>query len=523
MNKVYDWIAKHAIFTPDKLALVETATDRRFTYKQFNQEANRVANFLEKLGIKAGDRVAIMAPNCVEILFTLFGATKIGAIFVPLNNKLTSAELVPIVQNCEPALLIYADEFGKTVSDLRQQFQFQHTIKLSGQVAQDELDWVQSLASVPDQRSQPIPVDQNAPQMLLYTSGTTGKPKGVILPHRMQFFNGINFATRDLSGNDRVLVHTPMFYTGGLNVYTTPAILLGGTVVIMHHWDADEALRVIEKEKITAFFGVPTQLLMMADSPLFEQVDLSSLKWLISGGAPCPLPLIKRLIARGLRFKQGFGMTEVGVNCFCLEVPDAERKIGSIGFANFAMEARIVDDNGVDVGPNVRGELIMRTPCMCDGYWKDTEQTAQAIRDGWFYSGDIAQFDDEGYCYIVDRKKDMFISGGENVYPAEIEKLLVRHPKVSEVAVIGVPNEKWGEVGAAAVILKSGQSATEEEIVAYCQSQIAKFKIPRSVHFVKSLPRTVTQKVQKQELKRIICAELDRRTSGLAADGKAAV
>jgi fatty-acyl-CoA synthase len=522
MNKVYDWVAKHATFTPDKLALVETATDRRFTYRQFDQEANRVANFLEQLGIKVGDRVAIIAPSCVEILFTLFGATKIGAIFVPLNNKLTSAELVPIVQNCEPALLIYADEFGATVSGLRQEFQFQHTIKLSGKIGQDELDWVESLASVPAQRSQPIPVDQNAPQMLLYTSGTTGKPKGVILPHRMQFFNGINFATRDLNGNDRVLVHTPMFYTGGLNVYTTPAILLGGTVVIMRHWDADEALRLIEKERITAFFAVPTQLLMMADSPLFEKTDLSPLKWVISGGAPCPLPLIKRLVARGLRFKQGFGMTEVGVNCFCLEVPDAERKIGSIGFPNFAMEARIVDDDGADVGPNVRGELIMRTPCMCDGYWKNPEQTAQAIRDGWFYSGDIAQFDDEGYCYIVDRKKDMFISGGENVYPAEIEKLLVRHPKVSEVAVIGVPNEKWGEVGAAAVILKSGQTATEEEIIGHCQSQIAKFKIPRSVHFVESLPRTVTQKVQKQELKRIICAELDRRKSGDVADGIAA-
>jgi fatty-acyl-CoA synthase len=216
-------------------------------------------------------------------------------------------------------------------------------------------------------------------------------------------------------------------------------------------------------------------------------------------------------MARGLKFKQGFGMTEVGVNCFCLEIPDAERKIGSIGFTNFAMEARIVDDDGNDLPPNTSGELILRTPCMCDGYWNNPEQTAQAIHDGWFYTGDIAKFDDEGYCYIVDRKKDMFISGGENVYPAEIEKLLGKHPKISEVAVVGVPDEKWGEVGAAAVLLKNGQSASEEEILSFCQGQIAKFKTPRSVLFLESLPRTVSQKVQKQELKKIVLLELAKR------------
>jgi fatty-acyl-CoA synthase len=511
MTKVYDWIAKHAIFTPDKLAIVDVASNRRITYREFNETANRAANLFESIGAKAGDRIAIVAPNSAEILFTLFGATKIGAIFVPLNNKLPAAELLPIIQNCEPTILVYAEEFASTVKELRSQFSFAHVIKLGGQLDEADLDWQKAISEQSPARSRPIPVDQNAPQMLLYTSGTTGKPKGVILPHRMQFFNAINFALRDLNGNDRVLIHTPMFYTGGLNVYTTPSFLLGGTVVIMPHWNADEVLRIIEREKITAFFAVPTQFLMLADSPLFEKADLSSLKWVISGGAPCPLPLIKRLMARGLKFKQGFGMTEVGVNCFCLEIPDAERKIGSIGFTNFAMEARIVDDDGNDLPPNTSGELILRTPCMCDGYWNNPEQTAQAIHDGWFYTGDIAKFDDEGYCYIVDRKKDMFISGGENVYPAEIEKLLGKHPKISEVAVVGVPDEKWGEVGAAAVLLKNGQSASEEEILSFCQGQIAKFKTPRSVLFLESLPRTVSQKVQKQELKKIVLLELAKR------------
>jgi fatty-acyl-CoA synthase len=506
-NKVYDWVAKHAQFAPDKLALVDVATGRRYTYNEFNAQANRVANLLASLGLRAGDRVAMLSPNSPEILFTLFGATKLGAILVPLNNKLTSAELLPILENCQPSAIIFAPEFAVTTAALNKDFRFQHLISL-------EHDWEKLVSSQSPERAQPIPVDQDAPQMLLYTSGTTGKPKGVVLPHRMQFYNAINFALRDLNSRDKVLVHTPMFYTGGLNVYTTPAIFLGGTVVIMKQWNADEVLQLIESEKITAFFGVPTQLLMMADSPLFEKADLSSLKWVISGGAPCPLPLIQRLIKRGITFKQGFGMTEVGVNCFCLEYQDAERKIGSIGFPNFAMEARLVDDDGRDVAPNVTGELILRTPAMCDGYWNDPVQTANAIRDGWFYTGDLARADEEGYFYIVDRKKDMFISGGENVYPAEVERVLIKHPAVSEVAVVGVPHPKWGEVGAAAIVLKQGRRATEQEIIDYCQGQLAKYKVPKSIHFLDQLPRTVSQKVQKQELKKVIVALGQRFAAG---------
>lgn len=512
MNRVYDWVAKHALFTPDKLALVETDAGRRFTYREFNEWANRAANLFESLGVQPGGRIAIIAPNSVEILFTLFGATKLGAVFVPLNHKLPAADLLSIVQNCEPTILVYAGDFSETIAKLRLRFQFSSIIKLAGPLAEGDLDWESALMEQSSVRNEPIPVDQHAPQMLLYTSGTTGTPKGVVLPHRMQFFNAINFATRDLNSNDRVLVHTPMFYTGGLNVYTTPTILLGGTVVIMRGWNPDEVLRIIEREKITAFFAVPTQFLMMVDSALFEKADLSSLRWVISGGAPCPLPLVKRLTARGLRLKQGFGLTEVGVNCFCLDAYDAERKIGSIGHANFAMEARIVDEKGHDVAPNVAGELILRTPCMCDGYWNNPEQTAQAIRDGWFYTGDIAKFDEEGYCYIVDRMKDMYISGGENIYPAEIEAVLIRHAKVSEAAVVGVPHEKWGEVGAAAVVIKAGQCATEEEILDYCREHLAKYKMPRGIHFLKSLPRTVSHKVQKRELKKIILTRMEAAT-----------
>lgn len=501
---VIDWLAKHAQFSPDKTALVEAGTGRRFTYRQLNEHASRAANLLERLGVKAGDRVAILSSNCAEALFILFAATKLGAIFLPLNFRLAPPELVPILADAEPLILIYSDEFRALRDAVVQQARIPHSVKLDGAPAPGDLEWATEMRQSSPVRPLDIPVEMDAPQMILYTSGTTGKPKGAVLPHRMIFWNSVNFALRDLLPTDTVLVHTPMFYTGGLNVYTLPAFFLGGTVVLMRAWNADEVLQTIERERVTAFFGVPTQFLMMTQSPLFETADLSSLRWVISGGAPCPIPLIRRLVERGLTFKQGMGLTEVGPNCFALEPRDALRKAGSIGLPNFSIRARIVDDAGFDLGPEEVGELILSTPAMINGYWRNPEATAGAIRDGWFYTGDLAKFDLEGYFYIVDRKKDMFISGGENVYPAEVEQVLAGHPKVAEVAVVGVPHAKWGEVGCAAIALRPGEQATEEEFIAFCQGRIAKYKVPKSVVFVPALPRTHSGKVQKQLLRNSI-------------------
>jgi fatty-acyl-CoA synthase len=501
--QVIDWLSKHSLYSPEKVALVETATGRRITYQEFNAEANRVANFLEGLGVKAGERVAILSGSCAEVLFVLFGVTKLGGIFLPLNFRLPAPELVPILNDAQPTILIYSDEFRSTVETLRADFPTLRTIKLNGASTQGNLSLTEEAARHSAEGSgKEIPVDLEAPQMLLYTSGTTGKPKGVILSHRMILWNAINYSVRDLWPTDTVLVHTPMFYTGGLNVYTLPAFFLGGRVVLMPAWNADQALETIEREQVTVFFAVPTQFLMLVDSPRFEKVDLRSLRYVISGGAPCPIPLIHRLIERGLTFKQGFGLTEVGPNCFALEARDALRKAGSIGFPNFSVEARLVDDDGRDVGPDEVGELILRTPAMCSGYWNNPDATAAAIRQGWFHTGDLARRDAEGYYYIVDRKKDMYISGGENVYPAQIEHVLLEHPKVEQAAVVGVPHAKWGEVGCAVIVLRAGEQATEEEILDFCRGKLAKFKLPKQVVFVQELPRTHSGKVQKQELKR---------------------
>ncbi|MGI8743720.1 MAG: acyl-CoA synthetase [Bryobacteraceae bacterium] len=480
-----DWLARHALYSPDKIAVIEIASGRRVSYAEFNAEANRVCRYLRDRGVRPGDRVSVLLPSCAELLFVLFGTTKLGGIFVPLNHKLAAPEIAQIVADAQPGVVFYDPEF-------------EHLAQVGWVPIETAM---QAWTTMPATDIGRLSGDLEAPQMLLYTSGTTGKPKGVVISHRHVLWNAINTSLRMLMPAGIALVHTPMFYTGGLNVFTLPAFFLGATVAILKTFAADEVLREVERLKITALFAVPTQLLMMADSPAFHTADLSGLRYIISGGAPCPVSLIQRWIDRGITLRQGFGLTEVGPNCFALDARDALRKAGSIGFPNFSVEARIVDEEGRDVPPSDVGELILRTPAMCSGYWNNPGQTAAAIRDGWFHTGDLARCDAEGYFYIVDRKKDMFISGGENVYPAEIENLLRTHPKVADAAVVGMPHPKWGETGCAVIVLRPDEGITGTELLAFCAGKIAKFKIPKLLVFLDELPRTVSGKVRKQELK----------------------
>jgi fatty-acyl-CoA synthase len=469
---------------------------RTFSYRDFNRAANRFRAFLRELGVQPGDRVSVLLPNGADLLFALFGCTKLGAIFVPLNFKLAAPELAAILSNARPALLLYAAEFEALASAACADLPGLNITLLD--------DAVQRIAAYSDKNPSEIFADLEEPQMLLYTSGTTGTPKGVIISHRHVLWNAINSSVRMITADDTVLIHTPMFYTGGLNVYSTPCCFLGATVCILKQFSPEQVLEQVARLRITAFFAVPTQLLRMADSATLDAADLSSLRYVITGGAPCPVPLIERWNARGVTLRQGFGMTEVGPNAFSLDGRDAVRKAGSIGFPSFSIESRIVDDAGRDVPAGATGELILRTPAMCSGYWNNPEQSAAAIRGEWLYTGDLARQDDEGYFYVVDRKKDMFISGGENIYPAEIERVLAVHPKIAEVAVIGTPDARWGEVGCAIILLKAGEAMQESEVVEFCAGRIAKFKIPKLVRFVADVPRTVTGKIQKNALRKQI-------------------
>lgn len=338
--------------------------------------------------------------------------------------------------------------------------------------------------------------------LIIYTSGTTGHPKGAMLSHRMLLWNSINtHLALDIVSSDVTTVHAPLFHTGGLNVLTTPLLHSGGTVVMMRSFDAALWLEAIEKYRCTVVFGVPTMFQMMMEAPGATTADLSSLRLCISGGAPCPVPLIEVFQRRGMVFTQGFGMTEVGPNCFMLAAGDSTRKAGSIGFPNFHTEARIVDEHGHDVARGVAGELILKGLHVCSGYWRKSEATAAAMRDGWFFTGDLARQDDEGYFYIVGRVKDMIISGGENIYPAEIEATLHQHPAIASAAVFGLPDPKWGEKPVAAIVVRGGHTVTAEEIIEFCAGRLARYKIPRRIFFAEEFPLSASGKILKRVIR----------------------
>jgi fatty-acyl-CoA synthase len=316
-------------------------------------------------------------------------------------------------------------------------------------------------------------------------------------------WNTLNTVIHDVTHDDIYLNVFPLFHTGGLFVYTLPQVIFGGTTILMRQFDPALALELIEREGVTIFAGVPTMYQMMTQAENWRSADISSLRFCTSGGAPLPVQLVETFSReKGVRFKQGFGMTEFGPGIFALASEDAIRKAGSIGRPNFYVDARVVDEEGNQLGPNQVGELILKGPSYCSGYFNDPESTAQAVDDeGWFHTGDLAKYDDEGYFFIVDRKKDMFISGGENVYPVEIEEALYQHPAVHMCAVIGVPHPKWGEVGRAFVVLKVGEDVSQGTLIGFLSDRLAGFKVPKEIVFVEDLPLSGAGKILKRELK----------------------
>jgi fatty-acyl-CoA synthase len=321
--------------------------------------------------------------------------------------------------------------------------------------------------------------------------------------HRIIEWNTLNTVIHDVTHNDIYLNVFPMFHTGGLFVYTLPQVIFGGTTIFIRQFDPAQVLSLLEREKVTIFAAVPTMYQMLTTAPNWESTNLSSLRFCTSGGAPLPVSLVDKYThEKNIRFKQGFGMTEFGPGIFALAPEDAIRKAGSIGRPNFFVDAQIIGEQNQFLGPNEAGELILKGPSYCSGYFNNPEATEAAVDErGFFHTGDLAYFDDEGCFYIVDRKKDMFISGGENVYPAEIEKVLYQHPAVHMCAVIGLPDPKWGEVGKACVVLKPNQTTTEEELLKLMTERLAKYKVPKSVTFMEALPISAAGKILKRELR----------------------
>ncbi|MBL9002796.1 MAG: long-chain fatty acid--CoA ligase [Myxococcales bacterium] len=508
-----DWMERGERYYPESLAVVDVAKGEagRFTYRQMNARANRLAGFLrEEVGIVPGDRIGVLAMNGVEFLDALFACGKLGAVLVPFNWRSHPREIAALLEKTAPKVLIFSDDFRVGLREIATQpacASIPCWLHLEGPGLAGSRQYTQTVQSRPATPIENEAVREEDLLCLLFTGGTTGLPKAACISYRMVAWNTLNTVIHELARGDVTLTHTPMFHTGALFVHTLPLLTLGGTVVLMRRWTADDMLALIEREKVTALFCVPTQFQMMMQSPRFASANLKSIRFFTSGGAPLPVPIIHAYRRQhGVVFKQGFGMTEFGPGIFSLSPEFAESKAGSIGKPNYFIDARIIAADGGDSRTPLPvgevGELILRGPAMCSGYFQNPEATAAAVdADGWFHTGDLARRDEDGFYYIADRKKDMFISGGENVYPAEIEKVLYSHPAVAMAAVIGVRDEKWGEVGRAFIVCKPGETVTEDAVLALCRDHLAKYKVPKSVVFLDALPLSAAGKILKRELK----------------------
>ncbi|NMO89175.1 long-chain fatty acid--CoA ligase [Actinomycetospora sp. TBRC 11914] len=478
------WTARRARATPERTALVHGA--RRVTYAELDDRARALAAGLAGLGVARGDRVAHLGPNHPAFVETLFATTALGAVFVPLNVRLAPDEHVFALADTEARVLVHAADVRKeslrTPSDSNATFL---TLEVGG--TYDEL-----IAATTDRRD-PVDVDPDHTAVLLYTSGTTGRPKAARLSHANLTWNALNVLVDvDLARDEVCLLSAPLFHAAALGMTCLPVLLKGGTLVLEEAFDVERTLDLVPAEGVTVMFGVPTMFAALARSPRFAGTDLSSVRYLLCGGAPVPPSLLETYAARGLVFLQGYGMTEAAPGVLLLDREHAREKTGTAGRPHFFSDVRLSD----------AGEILVRGPNVVDGYWRRTAETGAAFDDeGWFRSGDVATVDDEGFHRIVDRVKDLYISGGENVSPAEVEGVLVGHPDVVDAAVVGVPDERWGETGHAWVVLAEGATATPADVVAFLDGRLARFKHPRTVEVVDALPRNPTGKLDKVALR----------------------
>jgi fatty-acyl-CoA synthase len=462
------WLADRARNTPERVAV--DYDGRLVSYAELAAGAEAFAAAFAEMGLRRGDRVATLTGNTPEHVMVLFACARLGLILLPLSWRLAAPELAYQLDDAEPSLVLVEDAYAE-------------------------------LAAATGYESRPLerPADASAapaaavdsvdPLFLIYTSGTTGKPKGALITHANCFWTNLSFdGATGVHGDDVVLQVLPQFHIGGWNVHPLLAWLKGATVVLEREFDADRVLRLIERKRVTTMMGVPAIYLFLAQHPRFGDADLSSLERAVVGGAPMPEALLETWAARGTAVIQGYGLTEAAPNVLCLPPEDAVRKIGYAGKPYPFVDVRL----------SAEEELQVRGPNVFPGYWRNDDATAQAFtEDGWLRTGDVAACDDEGFYRIKGRLKDMYISGGENVYPAEVEAVLHEHPLVADAAVVGVADERWGEVGLAFVV---ADGASEDELILFCSERLARFKVPRSVRFVEEIPRNSLGKIQKQQL-----------------------
>ena len=498
---VGNWVTKWAFLMPDKAALIFEG--EVFTYKRLNERINQTAHMLQGMGIGKGNRVGVLMYNTHELVEIFFALGKIGAILVPLNTRFVSTEIEYIIRDSRLDVLIFGQPFVGVLEPLIGILPIKEGYYMClGEAPAWAKKYEDEMAQQPV--SEPIvdePIGGEDAVIIMYTSGTTGTPKGAILSHRKTFFNSLNANIYyGLTPSDIMLAPRPVFHSGGLLVELCPTIYKGGTLIMKSRFSPEDILTTIEKYKVTVLEVAATVLRFILEDCDISKYDLRSLRVCYTGGERVPSALLEDYAKRGIIISQIYGQTETSTLTW-LSMEDAVRKRGSIGKPVFHGDVRIVGNDGHQVGPGEIGEIVVSGCITMNGYWEKPELTEDTIVDGWLHTGDLATIDDEGFMYIVDRKKDMFITGGENVYPAEIEKVLLENRKVLNVGVCGIPDEKWGEVGMASIILKDGESMKEAEAIAICDGKLARYKIPKVIRFVDELPMTAAHKIMRKKLR----------------------
>lgn len=502
MYEISYWVEANAWIRPEAVAVV--GSRERWTYRELNERVGRLSQALRnRLGVRQGDRVAILSANGPEYLLVVLAAARTGMILVPLNWRLTPEELEFQLRDSGTRRILCSADYTATASDLTQRIGLEPLVRItpaSGPDGLTDLDALLAGELAGPARQEPLPWDQ--PLLICYTSGTTGKPKGAVLTSLNLYWNAVNdILTVDQRSDDVTITLLPMFHIGGLSLFTLPTLLAGGKVLIPERFDPEQALRIMQEEKVTLVFGVPTVHQRLLEEINTGRYDLSSVRMFYSGGAPCPVDLIDAFHQKGFLFGQGYGLTETSPTVFMMPLGDFARKAGSIGRPAPFSRVRLLDPaTGAQVAPGEVGEIVVRGPNVFNTYWRNEEATRQAIRDGWFHTGDLARADEEGFVTIAGRLKEMIISGGENIYPVEVEQAIQTHPEVEEAAVYGVPHPEWGEVPHAAVVLTPGAALTEEALRAYCVARLGKYKVPKQFHVMLELPRNASGKVLKGQL-----------------------
>jgi fatty-acyl-CoA synthase len=503
---ISQWMTKQAYYQPDKTAIIFEG--RKTTYSEFNKTINRITQFFKSIGVGKGDRVGVLMHNSPTHLEAYFACAKSGAIFLPFNFRLTIEELKYQIENCTPKLIIFSDDTKELVELTRKQLKNDPStwmaVKCPNSALTDYKDFYAEISKFPPDEVN-VQLTEDDPHMIMYSSGTTGYPKGIVMPHRKAFWNTINAVhALDLSRKDISLSFLPFFHSGGLNVVTIPTLYQGGTLVILPRFDEEKVLKSVEEFGCTNMVAVPAVYKMLLPEIDTGKYNISSLRFLLCGGAPMPVEVIQQYIDRKLDLMQVFGGTETSI-CVCLKPEDAAANMGSSGQPLMYVDVLVVDDDGNPVKQGEVGEAVTKGPSVMLGFWNDPEATKEVLKNGdEFHTGDLVTIDEGYYLRVVGRKKDMIICGGENVYPAEVERVILLNPCVEEVAVIGCKDEKWGEAVVAVAVLKKGKVLTIEDLKDHCLKYLAKFKVPKHLKIVEELPLSPTGKVRKEDLKKLV-------------------